>query len=75
MSDSLWRSGQFRAYLSSTAFSGMALAMQQLLLSWTLIGILALPANQVGLLQALSGVPGIFFMLLGGARAIRGGCS
>ncbi len=71
MSDSLWRSGQFRAYLSSTAFSGMALAMQQLLLSWTLIGILLLPANEVGLLQALIGVPGIFFMLLGGARADR----
>ena len=34
---SVWRSGAFRAYLGSTGFSGMALAMQQLLLSWILV--------------------------------------
>ena len=43
--------------------------MQQLLLSWTLIGILELPASQVGLIQAAAGIPGIFVMLLGGVRA------
>ncbi len=43
--------------------------MQQLLLSWLLIGILQLPATQVGMIQAATGVPGIFLMLLGGARA------
>ena len=49
----------------------MALAMQQLLVSWILIGILSLPADQVGLIQALVGVPGIVLMLLGGASADR----
>ena len=50
---SIWRSRGFQAYLGSTAFSGMALAMQQLLFSWILIGILELPADQVGLIQGL----------------------
>lgn len=68
---SIWRNGQFRAYLSASAFSGMALAMQQLLLSWILIGILLLPAHQVGLIQALIGIPGVFLMLMGGASADR----
>jgi len=49
----------------------MALAMQQLLLSWILIGILELPATQVGLIQALIGFPGIFVLLMGGAVADR----
>ena len=66
---SIWRSRGFQAYLGSTAFSGMALAMQQLLFSWILIGILELPADQVGLIQGLIGIPGIFLMLMGGARA------
>ena len=47
----------------------MALAMQQLLLSWILIGILDLPADQVGVIQALIGIPGIVLMLMGGASA------
>ena len=50
----------------------MAFAMQQLLLSWLLVGILELPADQVGLLQAIIGIPGIFLMLMGGASADRG---
>ncbi len=45
--------------------------MQQLLVSWLLIGVLLLPADQVGPLQALIGVPGIFLMLWGGASADR----
>ena len=49
----------------------MALAMQQLLLSWILIGILNLPADQVGVIQALIGLPGIVLMLMGGASADR----
>ena len=61
---SIWRSRGFQAYLGSTAFSGMALAMQQLLFSWILIGILELPADQVGLIQGLIGIPGIFLMLI-----------
>ena len=49
----------------------MALAMQQLLLSWMLIGILQLPADQVGLIQAIIGIPGVLLMLMGGASADR----
>jgi hypothetical protein len=37
---SIWQRPGFRAYLESTAFSGMAFAMQQLLVSWLLIGVL-----------------------------------
>ena len=68
---SIWRDAAFRAYLGSTGFSGMALAMQQLLLSWILIGILELPADQVGLIQAVIGLPGVLLMLAGGASADR----
>ena len=49
----------------------MAFAMQQLLISWLLIGVLKLAADDVGLLQALMGLPGIFLMLWGGASADR----
>jgi len=68
---SLWRQREFRAYLSATAFSGIAVSMHQLLLSWLFIGILLLPADRVGLLQALIGFPGVFLMLWGGASADR----
>lgn len=49
----------------------MSFSMQQLLLSWILIGVLHLAADDVGLLQALMGLPGIFLMLWGGASADR----
>ena len=68
---SIWEMPEFRSYLGTTGFSGMALAMQQLLVSWILIGILMLPADQVGLIQALIGIPGILVMLVGGASADR----
>ena len=68
---SIWHSSEFKSYLGTTGFSGMALAMQQLLVSWILIGILLLPADQVGFIQALIGVPGILVMLIGGASADR----
>jgi len=70
-SPTIWQSQQFRAYLGGTTLSGMALAMQQLLLSWVLIGILNLPADQVGLIQAVIGVPGVALILMGGALADR----
>ncbi len=62
---------EFRAYLGSTGFVGLAFAMQQLLISWLLIGVLLLPADRVGVLQALMGIPGLFLMLWGGASADR----
>ena len=68
---SIRHSSEFKSYLGTTGFSGMALAMQQLLVSWILIGILLLPADQVGFIQALIGVPGILVMLIGGASADR----
>ena len=49
--------------------SGMGLSMQQLLLNWMLIGMLLLPAGQVGLIQAVIGIPGVALILLGGVRA------
>lgn len=67
----IWASPGFRAYINSTAFTGMGIAMQQLLVSWILIGVLHLTADRVGLLQALMGLPGIFIMLWGGASADR----
>ena len=68
---SLWQNSQFSIYLGTTAFTGTATAMQQLLLSWLLVGILLLPADQVGMVQALIGLPGIVLMLWGGASADR----
>ena len=62
-------SSEFRPYLTSTGLAGIAVAMQQLLLAWILIGILELPASEVGLVQAVVGIPGIILILLGGAKA------
>ena len=67
----IWQNLEFRAYLGSTAFTGIAFAMQYLLISWLLIGVLLLPADRVGVLQAIMGLPGIFLMLWGGASADR----
>ena len=71
MAPSLWQEAQFRLYLGSVSFSGAAMAMQQLLITWLLVGILMLPATQVGAIQALIGLPGIALMLWGGAVADR----
>ncbi len=71
MAPSLWQETQFRLYLGSVSFSGAAMAMQQLLITWLLVGILMLPATQVGAIQALIGLPGIALMLWGGAVADR----
>lgn len=67
--ENLWHNSQFRAYLGSTALTGTAVAMQQLLFSWLLVGILVLPADQVGIVQAMVSLPGILLMLWGGASA------
>jgi predicted MFS family arabinose efflux permease len=68
---SIWQNSEFKSYLGSTAFSGVAYAMQYLLISWLLIGVLLLPADRVGVIQAIMGIPGIFLMLWGGASADR----
>lgn len=71
LAPSVWKRSGFRAYLGSMAFSGIAFSMQQLLVSWLLVGVLLLPGNRVGLAQAIIGVPGIALMLWGGASADR----
>jgi MFS family permease len=68
---SVWRGAGFRAYLGSTAFTSIAFSMQQLLVAWLLVGVLLLPGDQVGIAQAVIGIPGVFLMLWGGARADR----
>ena len=67
----VWRRSEFRAYMSATAFAGISFSMHQLLVSWLFIGILLLPADRVGQLQALIGIPGVFLMLWGGVSADR----
>ena len=57
-------SREFRAYMGSTGFVGLAFAMQQLLISWLLVGELLLPADRVGVLQALMAIPGLFLICL-----------
>jgi predicted MFS family arabinose efflux permease len=68
---SIWRNRPFRVYLGTLGFAGVATAMHQLLVSWLLVGVLLLPATQVGSLQALIALPGIFLLLWGGVIADR----
>lgn len=70
-SRTLWHSREFQSYLGATAFTGIAFSMQRLLITWMLVGILSLPAGRVGATQAAIGIPGLFFMLWGGAAADR----
>ncbi len=69
------RAGQHRelsVYLGSVGAAGVAFAVQQLLLTWLLVGVLAMSAERVGLLQAAIGLPSVLLMLWGGASADRG---
>ena len=63
--------GGLPAYLASTGLWGIAISMQQLLVPWLLIAVLSLPAAQVGAIQAVIGIPGLFLILWGGAAADR----
>ena len=71
MPASIWRHTQFRYYVASTSFIGFSFAMQMLLVSWLLIGVLNTPPERVGFAQAIIGVPGLFLMLWGGVSADR----
>ena len=53
MQDSIWRSAQFRTYVASTSFVGFSFAMQMLLVTWLLIGVLNTPPERVGFAQAI----------------------
>ena len=59
------------AYLTSTGFAGFATSMQNMLVSWMLVGMLVLPADQAGLIQGAVAVPAIVALLWGGAIADR----
>ncbi|MCP4753571.1 MAG: MFS transporter [Proteobacteria bacterium] len=71
MGDSIWRNAQFRYYVASTSFVGFSFAMQMLLVTWLLIGVLDTSPERVGLAQAIIGVPGFLLMLWGGVSADR----
>jgi len=68
---SIWRLPSFRSYITASSATMFSFSMQQLLLSWLLIGVLHQPASAVGLAQAIVGIPGLFIMLWGGASADR----
>ena len=59
------------AYLASTGFAGFATSMQNMLVSWMLVGMLVLPADQAGLIQGAVAVPAIIALFWGGAIADR----
>ncbi len=58
---------EFVSYLGSTAGWSGAFAMRMILFNWILVGILQEPAAVVGVANAIIGLPGILFMLYGGA--------
>ena len=71
VSPSLWADAEFRAYMWATAFSTLAFSMQQLLTNVLFIDQLNASASEVGLAQAVIGLPGLLLMLWGGANADR----
>jgi predicted MFS family arabinose efflux permease len=68
---SIWALPSFRSYLGASSATTLSFSMQQLLISWLLIGVLHTDPEQVGIAQAIIGVPGLFLMLWGGASADR----
>ncbi|MFT7688855.1 MAG: hypothetical protein ACI9FB_004220 [Candidatus Azotimanducaceae bacterium] len=69
ISENIWSNPKFLSYLGSVTFSSAGFSMQQLIVSWILVGILVLPGDEVGLIQAITAIPGLFLMLWGGALA------
>ncbi len=67
----IWQLPSFRSYLGASSATMLAFSMQQLLISWLLIGVLQTDPEHVGIAQAVIGVPGLFLMLWGGASADR----
>jgi hypothetical protein len=41
--NSLWQNPKFIAYMGSTTFFNAGFSMQQLIISWLLVGVLLLP--------------------------------
>ena len=62
---------QLGFYNTGTAFWMGSFSIQQLLVTWILIGILDESPERVGLAQMLIGIPGLIFMLWGGAIGDR----
>ncbi|MDZ7684959.1 MAG: hypothetical protein U5O39_08035 [Gammaproteobacteria bacterium] len=69
---SLWQNPGFRSLPSvRRRLRASPFRCGTLLISWLLVGILLLPADSVGITQAIIGIPGVFLMLIGGATADR----
>jgi predicted MFS family arabinose efflux permease len=62
---------QLGHYNAGTAFWMGSFSIQQLLVIWILVGVLHESPERVGLAQMLIGIPGLIFMLWGGAIGDR----
>lgn len=71
MTSKLTLSRPIRLFLLAHGASAFALGAHQVLLAWLSIGVLHLPAHQVGWVQAASLLPNLGFMLIAGALADR----
>jgi MFS family permease len=61
----------FSWYLTSSSLWMAAMSLQGFLISWMLVGILELPANDVGFGRALIEMPALLILLVGGLLADR----
>ena len=62
---------QLAWYTGGNALWMAAYSMQQLLVTWILVGILQQTPERVGIAQMLIGIPGLLFMLWGGVIGDR----
>lgn len=61
----------YRRFLIAHASSALSMGIQIVILAWLAVGILELPAAQVGWVQAANLLPGLAIILLAGALADR----
>ncbi len=61
----------FRQFLFAHASAALSMGIQIVILAWLAVGVLSLPAAQVGWVQAANLLPGLGIILLAGALADR----
>ena len=61
----------FRQFLYAHAAAALSMGIQIVVLAWLAVGVLSLPAAQVGWVQAANLLPGLGIILLAGALADR----
>ncbi len=61
----------FRQFLFAHAAAALSMGIQIVVLAWLAVGVLDLPASQVGWVQAANLLPGLGIILLAGALADR----